>query len=197
MSALDKYLISTETTEVQVRRHWASLVQPAATSLGVVILGVLIIWFGGDVGVLAALGTLLTLGGLVWFAWRLGDWYVERFVITDKRVLLVTGLLTQRVAIMPLSKVTDLTYERSVWGRVFGFGVFIVESAGQRQALSRIDYLPRPDELYHEVSELLFGPRARRAPLPGEYRAGLARSRGGSTGASAADAQTTPLPPLN
>jgi hypothetical protein len=43
--------------------------------------------------------------------------------------------------------------------------VFVMESAGQQQALSRIDYLPTPDLLYQQVSALLFGPRAR-APRP-------------------------------
>jgi hypothetical protein len=34
-----------------------------------------------------------------------------------------------------------------------------MESAGQNQALSRIDFLPEPDALYRDVSTLLFGPR--------------------------------------
>jgi hypothetical protein len=42
-------------------------------------------------------------------------------------------------------------------GQILGYGVFIVESAGQDQALSRIAYLPHPDELYQQVSTLLFG----------------------------------------
>ena len=58
---------------------------------------------------------------------------------------------------MPLRKVTDMTYERSVLGRLLGYGEFIMESAGQDQALSRVPYLPRPDSLYLEVSQLLFG----------------------------------------
>lgn len=58
---------------------------------------------------------------------------------------------------MPLAKVTDLTYERTIVGRLLGYGVFVIESAGQQQALSRIAYIPHPDQLYHEVSGLLFG----------------------------------------
>jgi PH (Pleckstrin Homology) domain-containing protein len=72
--------------------------------------------------------------------------------------LLIEGILTRKVAIMPLNKVTDLTYERSLAGRMLGYGVFVVESAGQHQAFSRIEYLPTPDSLYHDVSTLLFGP---------------------------------------
>ena len=74
-------------------------------------------------------------------------------------MLLVYGLLTQRVGVMPLSKVTDLTYERTLGGRLLGYGAFVVESAGQHQAFNRIDYLPTPDKLYHDVSVLLFRDR--------------------------------------
>ena len=106
---------------------------------------------------IATTGLIVLLVASAWFAWKVGDWWVERFTVTDRRVLLVSGLLTRRVAIMPLRKVTDLTFERSVTGRLFGFGAFVMESAGQQQALSRIDFLPRPESLYLQMSDLLFG----------------------------------------
>ena len=57
---------------------------------------------------------------------------------------------------MPLSKVTDMSFRRSFAGRIFGYGEFIVESAGQDQALSRIDHIPYPEQLYLEVCGMLF-----------------------------------------
>jgi uncharacterized membrane protein YdbT with pleckstrin-like domain len=178
---LERYLIPTERAVVVVRRHWASLVRPAAILLGCQLLGWFIVRFIGNVQLFSFLGVAVVLASLAWFLWVLGDWYVERFVITDKRVLLASGLLTKRVAIMPLGKVTDMTYERTVFGRMLGYGVFVMESAGQDQALSRIDYLPSPDLLYHDVSALLFGPRM--------------STRSGRSGPDY-DQATTPLPRL-
>ena len=57
---------------------------------------------------------------------------------------------------MPLSKVTDMRFERSPVGRLFGYGTFIVESAGQEQALHTVDHLPYPEQLYIEVCGLIF-----------------------------------------
>ena len=71
-------------------------------------------------------------------------WWIERIVITDKRVMLAEGFIVHKVGMMPLCKVTDLTFERSIGGRMLGYGTLIVESAGQIQALNRIDYMPRP-----------------------------------------------------
>jgi hypothetical protein len=200
MSSVERYLLSTEAVEVQVRRHWASLAKSGTILVGLLVLGSLVIALAGSSGLLATTGMLLILGSLGWFGWEIADWRIARFVITDKRVLLVTGLLTQRVAIMPLTKVTDLTYERSVWGRLLGFGVFVVESAGQHQAFSRIEYLPSPELLYHQVSALLFGPRSRLPRLigPNEIEEPPARRRrhAAGDGPHPDDQHTTPLPPF-
>jgi uncharacterized membrane protein YdbT with pleckstrin-like domain len=91
------------------------------------------------------------------FAYVVVDWWVERIVITDKRFMLTTGVFTTRVAMMPIGKVTDLTYERPAVGRMFGYGTLVVESAGQIQGLNRIEYLPHPERVYDAISELVFG----------------------------------------
>jgi uncharacterized membrane protein YdbT with pleckstrin-like domain len=88
-------------------------------------------------------------------------WWIERIVITDKRVMLAQGIITHNVGMMPLGKVTDLTFQRTLGGRMFGYGTIVVESAGQIQALNRIDYLPRPEEIYEALSELVFGEKGK------------------------------------
>jgi Bacterial PH domain len=57
---------------------------------------------------------------------------------------------------MPLSKVTDMSFQRSSLGRILGYGEFILESAGQEQALRVVDHLPYPEQLYLEVCGLIF-----------------------------------------
>ena len=52
------------------------------------------------------------------FAYVVVDWWVERIVVTDKRFMLTTGVFVTKVAMMPIGKVTDLTYERSSLGRM-------------------------------------------------------------------------------
>jgi uncharacterized membrane protein YdbT with pleckstrin-like domain len=85
------------------------------------------------------------------------DWWIERIVITDKRVMMSTGIITHRVAMMPLRKVTDLTFQQTVIGRTLGYGTMVVESAGQIQGLNRIEYMPQPDEIYEALTEMIFG----------------------------------------
>jgi hypothetical protein len=94
---------------------------------------------------------------VVRWLWSLYEWYHETLIVTDKRLLLLTGIITRNVAIMPLVKVTDLTFHRSATGLALGYGKFVVESAGQDQALSTIDFVPQPEKLYIQISALLFG----------------------------------------
>ena len=79
--------------------------------------------------------------------------------VTDERLLLTYGIVTRRVAIMPLTKVTDMSYNVSALGRLLGYGEFVFESAGQDQALHTVNFLGRSQFLFSVLSEELFGPR--------------------------------------
>ena len=52
---------------------------------------------------------------------------------TDKRLIMTYGLLTHKVAMMPLRKVTDMNYGRSLLGRMLGYGdldILIINNGG-------------------------------------------------------------------
>jgi uncharacterized membrane protein YdbT with pleckstrin-like domain len=157
--APEKYLLPTERTVIRARRHWAILAGAGFQAVVLLLLAMLLLAVGQGSSAVRQFASWLVLVAVLRFAFVVGEWYVERFVVTDQRVILTSGIITRKVAMMPLSKVTDMTYQRSVLGQMLGYGVFIVESAGQDQALSRVDFLPRPDRLYIQVAELLFGKR--------------------------------------
>src|SRR5690606_17614376 len=105
---------------------------------------------------------LLVLG---WCGWRILQWHFYRFIITNKRVMLVQGIIARDVAMMPLVRVTDMKYEQSPMGRLLNYGTFLIESAGQDQALREIDFLPNPNDLYLRVVEEMYEPEAVAARL--------------------------------
>ena len=154
-----KYLLPAERVVVAMRRHWVSLTTPLLIS-GAGLLVALIV----DIALPPGAGLIRTALWLTWAAtvgylgWHVLNWWADRFVVTDKRVMLVHGLLNRDVDMMPLTKVTDMRYERSVPGRFLGYGVFVMESAGQDQALSRVSHIWEPDWLYREICALLFTP---------------------------------------
>ena len=52
---------------------------------------------------------------------------------------------------LPLTKVTDIKLHQTIFGRLFGYSEFIVQSAGQEQALSRIPFMPYPKEILKQI----------------------------------------------
>lgn len=154
---VDKYLLPREVRVATVRRHPAVLLVPSLQAVG----GLLV------AAVLSAtvLRSQTLIAGIVWagwavllanLIWRAVNWAVDYFVITSERILLTSGVFTRSVAMMPLSKVTDMSFHRSFAGRLLGFGEFVVESAGQDQALRRIDHIPYPEQLYLVVCGRIF-----------------------------------------
>ena len=157
MADVTRYLLPSERPVISIRRHWAVLAGGSLQSLVLLVLGILLARVSGDVGFVRMLAVYFCVFVVARWIWQVWEWRREIIVVTDKRLLLVTGIVTRNLAIMPLVKVTDLTFNRSATGLLLGYGKFVVESAGQDQALSTIDFVPRAENTYLQISELLFG----------------------------------------
>ncbi|WP_322759428.1 PH domain-containing protein [Frankia sp. Cr2] len=156
----DKYLATRERLVIMVRMHWAVLLPIFLQTLGSIVLAILLTILLNGLNVDSVIGALpwwFALFMILRMLWRVADWHFDHLMITDKRLLKVSGIFFRKVQTMPLEKVTDLTYNRDPMGRLLGYGEFIVESAGQDQALSKIQFLPRPDRLYLTMCDMMFG----------------------------------------
>jgi uncharacterized membrane protein YdbT with pleckstrin-like domain len=158
---IDEYLLPTERRVIRVRQHWATMAKDLVLT-GLFLLAMVVLkTYLPSGAVVDNLTFYLALAAVLRFTLKVILWWIERIVITDKRVMIAEGIITHKVGMMPLSKVTDLTFERSLDGRMLGYGTIVVESAGQIQALNRIEYVPRPEEIYEALSELIFGEKGR------------------------------------
>ena len=167
---LDRYLTTAEKIVFRTRLHWVKIVGPwAVFFLSLLLLGILDTRLPGNARFRDVLVLLLLLV-LARALWKTYEWYREWFVGTDRRLMLTMGIITRKVAMIPLSKVTDMRYDRPPVGQILGYGSFVLESAGQDQAFREVEYVPHPDLLYRRISEELFSPNGRRPvdrPVPG------------------------------
>jgi len=150
--SVDRYLLPDERSVITVRMHPAVLAGPLVLACGA----------------LAAARKLAGRSprpGIVWGACllaplyvlrRLAAWPVSYLAVTDRRMVLTGGLLVRTAAAMSVDKVTGLTLQRTVAGRLFGYGTLIVTAASRRQAFRKVRYLPYPEQLYLEISGLLW-----------------------------------------
>ena len=165
---------------IRVRRHWAFLIKPLAQTVAVLVVAFLLSWLIGAAGsVLWLVQSLLwyaAVAALVRYAWKVLEWWMEVIIVTDKRFMITSGIIETKNSMMPIGKVTDMSFLRPVLGQLLGYGTLRVESAGQKQDLETVEFLPRPEEVFMAISELIFGdkkqPRSHNLERPRPSRRG-------------------------
>jgi len=122
-------------------------------------LTILLIWLS-----LAAVVVTVCRAFLVWR---------DVFVLTNWRVVRLSGFFTTRVATMPINRILDMTMTRPPLGRVLGYGHFVFESAAQEQGLREIRFVPDILTIDHEINNAVNKEHRRRASmgLPPDHRA--------------------------
>jgi uncharacterized membrane protein YdbT with pleckstrin-like domain len=156
-ASVNRYLLPHERQVISVHEHPAVLIGPIAlVLLGLAIAGFLsnTVTHGNSTAILIIWGAWVLL--LIWFAFKIWDWSVNYFVVTSHRLILAKGFVVRKIGMLPLTKVTDMSFQRTTIGRILGYGEFIVESAGQDQALRNVKFIPYPEQLYLEVCGLIF-----------------------------------------
>ncbi len=164
-AAVNKYLLPHEHQVITVRKHPAVLLGPIAIALAGLLIAVVLgttVLHNSRQGIVVLVVIVVAL--LLYLAFKTVEWAWDYFVVTSDRMLEASGVFTRKIAMMPLVKVTDMSFQRSTLGRLLGFGDFILESAGQDQALRTIDHVPYPEQLYLEICALIFP--AEKIPCP-------------------------------
>ena len=162
---LDRYLTTSEKIVFRTRLHWIRITAPwSQFFLALLLVGILDARLPPENASFRNILVVLLVLLLARALWRTYEWYREWFVGTDRRLMLTLGIITRKVAMIPLGKVTDMRYDRPPVGQILGYGSFILESAGQDQAFREVEYVPHPDYLYRRISEELFTPSGRPVP---------------------------------
>ncbi|NPV60597.1 MAG: PH domain-containing protein [Actinobacteria bacterium] len=66
-----------------------------------------------------------------WLIYPMLSWYFSHFILTDRRIILVTGILTKKTKAIPLDQLNDISGSQNAWERMFNYGDLVIESAGE------------------------------------------------------------------
>jgi uncharacterized membrane protein YdbT with pleckstrin-like domain len=92
---------------------------------------------------------------LIWWSVRpFLLWLTTRYVVTDRRVLMRHGVLSRNGRDVPLTRVNDVSFNRSVVERMFGSGTLIIESAGDRGQVALSD-VPHVEDVQRDIYRLV------------------------------------------
>jgi len=145
MSYVTRNLVPGETLLFETRHHWVVLLGPLLVSLLLGVPGVALL--AGTIGGksvdgvpalstpigregMAVVGGILLLAALITFAYGLAKRNATEMAVTDRRVLIKTGMASRRTLDLMLSKVESIGVQETFLGRMLGYGSVIVHGTG-------------------------------------------------------------------
>jgi hypothetical protein len=150
MSYADSLLADGEVIVRRARQHWLSLLIDAWHGWLLLVVAVVALIAALAVGRTSLGGTLLSLVALVTLV--LGGaivllqvlrWRAQDYLVTNRRVLQIEGVLNKRSGDSSLEKINDAVLDQSMVGRMFGYGDLDIMTAAE-SAIDRFRMLPAP-----------------------------------------------------
>ena len=152
----EEHLAEGETIVMQLRTHPKKVIKPILL-LVVLIVALVALWvvpLPVDGMVLGIATLALVLLGLVAAAGPFLRWRTTSYIITNQRVALRTGILTQTGRDIPLYRINNVTFEKQLSDRFFGCGTLVI-SDGTDQPGMVLDDVPDVEKVQRALQDLV------------------------------------------
>jgi uncharacterized membrane protein YdbT with pleckstrin-like domain len=139
-----------ESVVLDLKPHWFFFWKHIVA--GAVFLVVFFVWLG-PVDRDSTLGWPLGIGLLLYAGFVVEKylvWTYTHFVLTDRRVISRSGIISKRGTEIPLERINNIDFHQNILLRVIGAGDLDIESAG-RDGQSHFDNVRHPDMVQQEV----------------------------------------------
>ncbi|MGZ8438411.1 MAG: PH domain-containing protein [Candidatus Limnocylindrales bacterium] len=175
MSYADSLLATGERVIHRERQHWLVLVWGARLPIVAMLLGIVLLILSSQVGdpfkqLVFWVGAAMFVGGLAFLAWATMRYLNQEYVLTNRRVIEVQGVVNKRSTDSSLEKINDAILTQSIFGRIFGFGDLEVLTASEagierfRMIVNPILFKKAMMDAKHEYEQDMSG--SYRAPGP-------------------------------
>ena len=138
LSYIEKHLVSGETLQYRTNLHWIVMLGHAGLAVFFAAAGVALLvfsfstWHGAESH--SAVLIWIAVAAFVVAAVLLGVGVVKRnateMALTNKRVIVKTGLTTRRTIELLLSRIESIVVEEPAMGRLLGYGTVIIRGTG-------------------------------------------------------------------
>jgi uncharacterized membrane protein YdbT with pleckstrin-like domain len=138
MSYAEKHLIPGETVQYQTKLHWIVMLGHAGLTAFFILAGAALLVFSWSTRHSAESHSniliWLALAAFLVAAILLGVGLLKRratvMVLTNKRVIVKTGLASRRTIEILLSRIESIAVEEPAMGRVLGYGTVVIRGTG-------------------------------------------------------------------
>jgi hypothetical protein len=134
----DRLLADGERVALRGRQHFLATIIEGRMAWRIIVAALVLVIlttqlqasFLRDVFSWIGLGLLLV--GLAWLVYIYVEWYSQDYLVTNRRVLKVEGILSKRSADSSLEKINDAVLQQSVMGRMLGYGDLDILTANEQ-----------------------------------------------------------------
>ena len=143
---LKKLLGENENVLFETHQHWLVLVGEIISEcllMVAVIVGVSLIWALWVPNPLMALGYLLLILPLISLLKDILTWVNRKYVVTNRRVIQLSGIFSKNVTDSSLEKVNDVKMSQSFLGRTFDYGDIEIMTASEL-GVNKLTHIGRP-----------------------------------------------------
>jgi len=92
---------------------------------------------------------------LVYTVWPFLTWLTATYTVTNRRLTTHAGVISRTGHDIPLSRISDVSYEKGLLDRILGCGTLIVSDASEQGRVSLPD-VPHVEQRQLQLSDLLF-----------------------------------------
>ena len=141
MGYADGLLSTGERVVHREKQHWLVFVWGAKLAVTAILLGLVLLVLSQSLsadqrasGLGSVLGigvAALVIGGLGVLAWHFLRYINQEYVLTNRRVIQVAGVLNKTSMHSSLEKINDARLSQSIFGRMFGFGDLDILTAAE------------------------------------------------------------------
>jgi uncharacterized membrane protein YdbT with pleckstrin-like domain len=103
----------------------------------------------------AAFGFFVVLAVVLWLGVKSIRYRYTRYIITSLRVMRMTGVFDRKYYWIPWQRVTDLGFQQTIVGRIFGFATLSIDSANEDSGLKEMTDLNDPWQFQQLVTQLV------------------------------------------
>jgi membrane protein YdbS with pleckstrin-like domain len=153
--AISKNLLNEgEQVVFDVRTHWKALILPF---LALILLLAVSVFVDRAIenGTVSAGVWIIILGLILWLSvWPFLNWLVASYTVTNRRLITRYGVITRRGHDIPLSRISDVAYEKHLLDRLLGCGTLVISDASTNGQVPLHD-IPRVEERQRVLNDLL------------------------------------------
>jgi uncharacterized membrane protein YdbT with pleckstrin-like domain len=129
--ARDPSMTPDEQPVLLLHPHWKTLIRPILVAMLLVAVALVLEVVASTALLRLAIAVVAVLVLMLWLIVPVLRWQTTRYELTTRRLRTRFGILTRHGRDIPLTRISDVSFEKGILDRLLGAGRLVVESAGE------------------------------------------------------------------